>query len=146
MLRAALRPRMLVILVLLLAAAAVCARLGVWQLDRAQVRGASAEARHAAALLAAPPVALDTVLEPQTSFTGALVGRKVAVTGSYDPAGQLLVPGRAHDGHVGYLVLTPLRVEPAAAASSAEPAVLPVVRGWVGSPDDADVPPGGTVS
>ncbi len=130
---------MLVILVLLLAAAALCARLGVWQLDRAQVRGASAEARHTAALVAAPPVPLDTVLQPQTSFTGQLVGRKVAVTGTYDPAGQLLVPGRAHDGQVGYLVLTPLRV-----AADDSP-VLPVVRGWVASPADADVPPTGPV-
>ena len=140
MLRAAVRPRMLVILVLLLAAAAVCARLGVWQLDRAQVRGASAEARHTAAMVAAPPVPLETVFEPQTSFTGALVGRKVAVTGSYDPDGQLLVPGRAHDGQVGYLVLTPLHV------SSADAPVLPVVRGWVASPSQADVPPAGSVS
>ncbi len=131
---------MLVTLVLLLAAAALCARLGVWQLDRAQVRGASAEARHTAALVAAEPVALGTVLEPQTSFTGALVGRKVAVTGTYDADGQLLVPGRAHDGQVGYLVLTPLRV------STADAPVLPVVRGWVQSPSQADVPPPGSVS
>lgn len=139
MLRAAVRPRMLVILVLLLAAAALCARLGVWQLDRAQVRGASAEARHTAELVAAPPVALDTVFQPQTSFTGMLVGRKVAVTGTYDAAGQLLVPDRAHDDQVGYLVLTPLRV------ASGDSPVLPVVRGWVESPSDADVPPAGTV-
>lgn len=140
MLRAALRPRMLVILVLLLAAAAVCARLGVWQLDRAQVRGASAEARHTAALAAAPPVPLASVFQPQTSFTGPLVGRKVAVTGTYDPAGQLLVPNRVHDGQPGYLVLTPLHV------STGGSPVLPVVRGWVASPADADVPPTAPVS
>jgi len=140
MLRAAVRPRMLVILVLLLAAAAVCARLGVWQLDRAQVRGASAEERHTAALVAAAPVPLGTVFQPQTSFTGPLVGRKVSVTGTYDAAGQLLVPNRAHDDTVGYLVLTPLEV------SASEPAVLPVVRGWVASPADADVPPTGPVN
>ncbi|WP_426592969.1 SURF1 family protein [Cellulomonas sp. McL0617] len=140
MLRAALRPRMLVILVLLLAAAALCARLGVWQLDRAQVRGASAEARHTAELVAAAPVPLDTVFRPQTSFTGALVGRKVAVTGTYDATGQLLVPNRAHDGQVGYLVLSPLRV------SAADGSVLPVVRGWVADPSQADLPPTSPVS
>ena len=46
------------------------------------------------------------------------------------------MPGRTHDGQVGALVLTPLRV-----ASTG--AVLPVVRGWVPSVDDpaATAPP-----
>ena len=61
MLRAAVRPRMLVLLVLLLAAAALCARLGAWQLDRAQVHGAAAAERHTAELVAAPAVPLDDV-------------------------------------------------------------------------------------
>ncbi len=88
----------------------------------------SAEERHTAELVAADPVPLASVLEPQTSFTGPLVGRKVAVTGTYDAANQLLVPQRAHDGQVGYLVLTPLRV------SAADSPVLPVVRGWIADP------------
>ncbi|GIG19414.1 SURF1-like protein [Cellulomonas chitinilytica] len=138
LLRAAVRPRMIVLLVVLLAAAAVCARLGAWQLDRAQVRGAKAEDRHVAALVAAPPVPLGDVLTPQTSFRGDMVSRKVTVTGAYDAAGQLLVGGRAHDGVTGYLVVTPLR-EPGGA-------VLPVVRGWVAAPADADVPPAGDVT
>ncbi|MGY4643348.1 SURF1 family protein [Cellulomonas sp. URHB0016] len=138
LLRAAVRPRMLLLLVLFLAAAAVCAMLGAWQLDRAQVRGARAEDRHVAELVAAPPVPLADVLAPQTSFRGDLVSRKVTVSGTYDAAAQLLVGNRAHDGVTGYLVVTPLR-EPGGA-------VLPVVRGWVATPDDADVPPAGTVT
>ena len=137
MLRAAFRPRMLLLLVLLLAAAALCARLGVWQLDRAQVHGAAAAERRTAELVAAPAVPLADELAPQTTFTGALVGRKVSVTGTYDAAGQLLVTGRAHDGVTGLLVLTPLR--------TAAGDVLPVVRGWVATPADADAPPTGTV-
>lgn len=137
MLRAAVRPRMLVLLVLLLAAAALCARLGAWQLDRAQVHGADAAERHTAELVAAAPVPLGDVLVPQTTFTGDLVGRKVAVTGTYDADGQLLVTGRAHDGATGLLVLTPL--------TTTDGAVLPVVRGWVATPADADAPPAGTV-
>ena len=137
MLRAAVRPRMLVLLVLLLAAAALCARLGAWQLDRAQVHGAAAAERHTAELVAAAAVPLDDVLVPQTTFTGDLVGRKVAVTGTYDADGQLLVTGRAHDGTTGLLVLTPL--------TTTDGAVLPVVRGWVATPADADAPPAGTV-
>jgi cytochrome oxidase assembly protein ShyY1 len=133
MLRAAARPRMLVLLVLLLAAAAVCARLGVWQLDRAHLREQADE-----------PVAgegtwapLEDVLRPQTSFRGELEDRQVAVTGTYQADGQLLVPGRVVDGSPAYLVLTPLRVAPGDEASA--DAVLPVVRGWVTSPDDADL-------
>ncbi|GEK22220.1 SURF1 family protein [Cellulomonas xylanilytica] len=137
MLRAAVRPRMLVLLVLLLAAAAVCARLGAWQLDRAQVHGAAAAERLTAELVAAPAVPLDDVLVPQTTFTGELVGRKVTTTGTYDADGQLLVTGRAHDGTTGLLVLTPL--------TTTDGAVLPVVRGWVATPADADAPPAGSV-
>jgi len=138
LLRAAVRPRMIALLVLFLAAATVCAMLGAWQLDRAQVRGAKAEDRHVAELVAAPPVPLADVLTPQTSFRGDMVSRKVTVTGTYDATGQLLVGGRAHDGATGYLVVTPLREDGGA--------VLPVVRGWVASPSDADVPPAGTVT
>jgi cytochrome oxidase assembly protein ShyY1 len=137
MLRAAVRPRMLALLVLLLGAAFVCGNLGAWQLDRAQIRGAGAQERHVAEQLAAPPVAILDVLAPQTAFEGADVGRKVVVEGTYDAAGQLVVPDRAHDGVTGYLVLTPLRNESG---------VLPVVRGWVAQPDDAGVPPPGTVT
>src|SRR5699024_9467410 len=90
-----------------------------------------------AELVAAPAVPLQDVLAPQTTFSGDLVGRKVSVTGAYDADGQLLVTGRAHDGVTGVLVLTPLR--------TADGAVLPVVRGWVADPADADPPPAGIV-
>ncbi|MDM7831951.1 SURF1 family protein [Cellulomonas edaphi] len=135
--RAAVRPRMVALLLLLLGAAFVCGRLGVWQLDRAQIRGAGAQERHVAEQLAADPVPILDVLRPQTPFEGADVARKVSVEGTYDASGQLVVPDRAHDGRTGYLVLTPLR---------AREGVLPVVRGWVAQPDDADVPPAGPVS
>lgn len=132
---------MLVLLVVLLAAAAVCARLGVWQLDRAQLRGALAEERALSTREAAPPAPIDDVLEPQTTFGGDLLGRPVTVTGNYEPAGQLVVSDRALDGRTGSLVLTPLRV----AGGAGDGAVLPVARGWVASPDDAVPPPSGEV-
>ncbi|WP_019136409.1 SURF1 family protein [Cellulomonas massiliensis] len=135
--RAAVRPRSLVLLLVLLAATLVCGRLGTWQLDRAQVHGAAQAERRQQELVAAPPVPLTDVLAPQTAFSGDLIGRKVSVTGTFDAAGQLLVAGRAHDGRPGSLVLTPLR--------TADGAVLPVVRGWVARDADADAPPQGAV-
>ncbi|UJP41841.1 SURF1 family protein [Cellulomonas palmilytica] len=147
MLRAAVRPRVLGLLVVLLAAAAVCGMLGAWQLDRAEIRGSRAQAEHDAALVAADPVPLGDELAPQTTFRGDLVAKKVAVTGTYEADGQVLVRERVHDGASGYLVLTPLRVTDAggAAGQEAAGAVLAVVRGWVASPQDADTPPAGPV-
>ena len=82
--RAAVRPRMIGLLVLFLAAAAVCARLGVWQLERAEIRGASAAAREAERVLTADPVPLADVLVPGRTFTGDMVARKVEATGTFD--------------------------------------------------------------
>ncbi|MFI2754272.1 SURF1 family protein [Cellulomonas sp. P22] len=142
LLRAATRPRMIGLLVVLLLAAAVCGRLGAWQLDRAEIRGASAAARELAAQQARPPQDLGDVLAPQTAFTGGLVGRQVVARGTYEPDGQLLVVQRVLDDRTGYLVLTPLRVSDATPSSGgADPTgdapVLPVVRGWVETPEDA---------
>jgi len=138
--RVARRPRMVGLLAVFLAAATVCGLLGAWQLDRARQRGQAAVAQRQAQLVAADPVPLDSVLAPQTAFPGDLVGRKVSVTGTYEP-GQLLVTGRSHGGVTGELVLTPLRV-----GSGADAAVLPVVRGWLPSGAAPDEPPAGAVS
>jgi len=132
---------MIVILLLLLLAAAVCARLGVWQLDRAYERASLAAEQEAAEELAQGPSGLGTLLPPQSTFPGELVGREVWVSGTYEPEGQTLVAGRALDGRTGYLVLTPLRVSDdgtggASWESLSGAPVLPVVRGWVASPDD----------
>lgn len=145
LLRAATRPRMIGLLVVLLLAAGVCGRLGAWQLDRAEIRGASAAARELAAQQAEPAQDLGDVLTPQTAFTGGLVGRQVVARGTYEPDGQLLVVQRVLDDRVGYLVLTPLRVSDSTPSSGSsggtavtdDAPVLPVVRGWVETLEDA---------
>lgn len=142
-LRTARSPRMILLLVLLLGAAAVCARLGIWQLDRAELRGEASARAEQAEILAAPPEPLVDVLAPQTSFTGDLVGHKVEVTGTFDDD-PLLVAGRALDGRTGYLLLDPFRVE----TGAPDRPVLAVVRGWVTDPQTAATPapaPTGTV-
>lgn len=129
--RTARSPRMLGILLVLLAIAAVCARLGVWQLDRAQESARQAEAAEAAE--AADAVPLADVLAPQATFTGAADRRLVVAQGRFD-AGEVLVPGRERDGATGLLVVTPFVVDGTGAT-------LAVVRGWVPEAADAvDVP------
>lgn len=122
---------MIVLLLVFLAVAAVCGRLGVWQLDRAFERGAQNEAAREAAQTAAPAVPLADVLAPQETFGGALVGRKVGTVGTFEGE-TFLVPGRAHEGRTGYLLLDALRVDDGGG-------LLPVVRGWVAEP--VPVPP-----
>lgn len=138
--RVARTPRMLGMLAVFLAAAVVCGLLGAWQLDRARTRSEAAQQQRAAELAAAEPVPLESVLAPQTRFDGSLVGRKVSVSGVFEP-GQVLVTGRSHDDATGSLVLTPLRVT----TGAGEAAVLPVVRGWVPAGASADAPPSGDV-
>ncbi len=98
--------------------------LSRWQWERAHRDDlAAAEAADPA------PVALGSVLAA-APLAGESYGRRVAVTGTYLPAAQRLVPrGEA------YWVLTPLRTEHA---------VVPVVRGTVSSAV-APPPPTGTV-
>jgi len=128
----------------------VFTQLGRWQLDRAISRGEARVAAAAAEVASAAPVPLEDVLAPQSAFPGSAAGRHVVVEGEWG-SDVLLVAGRVHDGEEGFLVLAPLRVAvPGAGGSSAGEgagegsggapsggtAVLPVVRGWVASPDD----------
>lgn len=132
-------PRMLGLLVLLLAVAAVCGRLGMWQLDRAADRAQARADQAAREAAQAEPVPLAEVLEPGDPVTAEMVAVAVAVSGELTE--QVLVVGRARDGEPGVLVLAGLRVE-------GDGALLPVVRGWV--PDAAaaeslEPPPAGSV-
>ena len=124
---------MLTVLVVLLAIAAVCARLGVWQLDRAQQSARDAEAAAAAAAQAVP---LGDVLAPQATFTGVADRKLVTAEGRFG-SDEVLVPGRERDGRTGLLVVTPLVVVDTGAT-------LAVVRGWVADPDDARTAPAPT--
>ena len=100
--------------------AAVCVRLGIWQLDRLHQR----RARNAAwaARLALPP------LELRGAVTADSAGqRRVVARGVYDFAAELTWVGRSFQGTPGVALITPLRL-------AAGAAVL-VDRGWAPSPD-----------
>jgi cytochrome oxidase assembly protein ShyY1 len=119
-------------LVLVLIAASIMARLGQWQLDRARQNGAEQQ-RHEQART---PLQLVSVMQARQTFPDKLGGRPVTVNGTWDAAHQLLVADRRQvttgggdtAGAHGLWVLTPLRLTDGSA--------VPVVRGWVAQAGD----------
>ena len=108
--------------------AAICIRLGFWQLGRLQ--GRKDANRGIAAAESLPPAPLSELLA-QVHDPVALRFRRVEVTGTYDAPREVLLYGRdASTGEAGNHVLTPLVL----AGGSA----VVVDRGWV--PLDATVP------
>ena len=107
-------------LLVAVAAAASCVRLGFWQLDRLRQRRArNAEVRARREL-------------PPRDVTRALTGdtardRRLRARGVYDFGRERLWRGRAYDGVPGVAFLTPLRL--------ADGAAVLVDRGWAPSPD-----------
>jgi surfeit locus 1 family protein len=96
---------------------AVCARLGIWQLDRLDQRRAFNT--QVTSMRALPP--LDLNAEPSTSLE-AMEWRAVTVTGEYDFANQIALRNQYHRNQYGYHLLTPLLFNGTA--------VL-VDRGWI---------------
>jgi surfeit locus 1 family protein len=105
--------------------AAVCVRLGVWQLDRLTQR----RARNAqlAARLALPPLEVRGPGIPTDSGWGRAHQRRVVARGVYDYAHERVWPGRSFEGTPGVSLITPLRLPGGSAVF--------VDRGWVPSPD-----------
>jgi len=107
-------------LVVALAVAAVCARLGLWQLDRLSQR----RARNAAVLAARhrPTAVVTSALTADSAQS-----RRLSARGVYDYDHEQPWRGRSYQGIPGVALVTPLRLPDGAA-------VL-VDRGWVPSPD-----------
>jgi surfeit locus 1 family protein len=113
--------------VLLLVAAGVCIRLGIWQVSRLHQKQAMNAALREA--LAAPALTLGAVPAPPDSVRH----RRVRARGRFDEKHQLLLVGRGHDGSPGVNVVTPLMLEGGSA-------VL-VDRGWIYAGDAATARP-----
>ncbi|GAA3616645.1 SURF1 family protein [Kineosporia mesophila] len=128
MLRTALKPRWLALLVVMLLAATLMAKLGEWQLDRAREHGESAQQAELAQK-SSKTVPLESVLKPSQTFQRDAVNAKVTVSGHWSGENQLLSPDREQDGKTGLWVVTPL--------ITGDGTTVPVVRGWVAGPDDA---------
>ncbi len=102
-------------------------RLGFWQLDRAEEKRALFDDFEAGAIGRA--VSIETLGDNYLDRY-----RRVAVTGRYDAAHQILLDNMTFEGHVGYHVLTPL------IPSAGGPAML-VNRGWIpASPRREEIP------
>ena len=101
-------------------AAALCVRLGIWQLDRLAQRKALNS--RLAARLALP------VLEVRRGISAdSARQRRVTATGRYDFAAERTWPGRSFEGTPGVALITPLLL--------ADGSAVLVDRGWVPSPD-----------
>jgi surfeit locus 1 family protein len=87
------------LLPLTLAAAALTASLGVWQMQRASTKQALAAARDAASLR--PPL---------LSLHGAEEFRVARLKGEWQPAHQLWLANRSHDRQSGFVLVTPMRL------------------------------------
>lgn len=135
MLRTALRPKWLGLLAFVCLVVVSFGWLGAWQLDVAQKKG---QAEALADVENAPEEPLVQVVQPQTSLTGAQVGRKVVVSGEYDHAHQIIVVDRRLGDRVGAWVVTPL-------IDRASGARIAVVRGFVDDPAAAPPAPTGQV-
>ncbi len=112
--------------VLSVAAALVCVRLGVWQLDRRTERQAyNAEA---AARLEAEPMAVGNV----RGDSAAVRLQRVRAEGQFRYEREFTLTGRSRNGSPGAHVITPLELP------GTDTLVL-VLRGWVYSADAATV-------
>ena len=109
---------------LVLAAMAVLARLGVWQLDRlAQRRAFNARVMAETDL---PALRLDT--SSVQDDLPSMEYRQVTVIGEYDFAHQVALRNQVWQGNYGVRLLTPLRID------GTDQAVL-VDRGWISDQD-----------
>ena len=127
--RSLLRPRRLVVHVLVLAIAIVFVNLGFWQLRRLDER--RADNQRIAANLAAPARSLDEILDQYGNDPDSLIYRRVTLSGSYLPADEVLLTPRENNRRPGHHVVTPLLLDDGSA--------ILVNRGWV--PFVNDVPP-----
>jgi surfeit locus 1 family protein len=108
--------------------AAVCARLGIWQVHRLEERRAANAAAMAAR--SAPPV----VLNRQTPLDSTLVNRRVRATGRYDHTNDIVLRGKQYRGVPGVELVSPLLLE-------GERVAVLVNRGFVPTPDAVTVEP-----
>jgi cytochrome oxidase assembly protein ShyY1 len=108
----------ILVTVLVILGAALCVRLGIWQLDRLAQRRASNA--HYVEMVSAPAVNLPTDAGLDLS---TMEYRAINASGNYDFSRQIVLFNQYFRGQIGYHILTPL-------VFSNGTAVL-VDRGWM---------------
>lgn len=128
-----LAPRFWGVHLLAIVLVAAAGALGYWQLESWQ---ASRE-REAVDLSQVAAQPFSDVMGADDPFPGDKVGQPVTVDGTWVPTGTVYVSGRQHEGRDGFWQVTPLAI------GAADGPALPIVLGWVASPDVAPAPPTG---
>lgn len=140
--KTALKPQWIAGLVFAIAVSGVFVLLSQWQFGR------STQSEIPVNPATETVQALTGTLQPGDFFHGSVADQMVTAEGTYDPAKQVLIPGRLRDGESGFWVVTAFAVNgaPVLSGAGASPQTwIPVARGWVADPADAPEPPSGAV-
>lgn len=128
-----LRPQLIILHLLLVAALAFCGWMGFWQLGVYDERQVDERADRQDV----PVVPLEQVIQPGDGFEPEANQRPVTVRGTYAAAeAQFWVADRTHDGRAGYALAAPLLVEGTDTA-------MVVLRGWSAETQQPPAPPDG---
>lgn len=101
-------PRWIAGFLVMLLAVAIMVRLGMWQWDRGEQKSAANEAIESARALDPVPAAELIPPDPEQVPDAADEWSQVAVTGTYDPSGTVLVRQRSFEQGVGFEVVVPI--------------------------------------
>jgi cytochrome oxidase assembly protein ShyY1 len=140
--KTALKPQWIAGLVFAIAVSGVFVLLSQWQFGR------STQSEVPVNPATETVQALTVTLQPGDFFHGSVADQMVTAEGTYDPAKQVLIPGRLRNGEPGFWVVTAFAVNgaPVLSGAGASPQTwIPVARGWVADPADAPEPPSGIV-
>jgi surfeit locus 1 family protein len=110
--------------VLVIAASAVCARLGIWQLDRLSQRRAFNQ--RVTTVREMPELTLPSS-EPLLNQEY----RSVHASGTYDFGDQIAIRNQFHNGEYGFHLVTPLMLDGGQSTDGALRQVVLVDRGWI---------------
>ncbi|WP_179424788.1 SURF1 family protein [Spelaeicoccus albus] len=134
-LKVALRPKWIGVLVIALLLASLFVVLANWQFDRARTRQA-------------PPKSATETVKPFNSVAKAQAPlpardayQKVSLSGNYRPRQQIVIPARELHGRDGYWVVTMFEPDGATVQTvkrRGRPIEIPVVRGWTASEHEAE--------
>ncbi|GAA1145961.1 SURF1 family protein [Nesterenkonia lutea] len=132
MLKTALQPKWIGTLVLALVLATVFVVLSAWQFSQSETEPVPTED------ITETAVPLTEVHEPEQAMSVAEADRIVDFRGEFLADTQVLIDERLQNGDSGYWVVGAFRPEDAPGDN-----IIPVVRGWVADPAEADALPAG---